>query len=652
MKLDLKTALLMIKHLGARWLAYRFYYALVQRTGLLEKWMPPQNWSEISDFAENSKALAFIPAEFSDDQAKMLEQYDEAAHQNKIIEEADAVLNGEFCLFSFHKKQLGFPPDWHKNAMTGERCDKSVHWSKIADFGHGDIKCIWEINRFPWAFALARAYARTRAEKYAEAYWYLFENWLEENQPNIGVNWKCGQEATFRLMATAFARRAFAASKATTTQRLGKWRKFVAFTAERIAGNIDYALSQNNNHGISECVGLLTACRILPDMPKADKYAELAEKNLINQLESLVYDDGGFSQHSTVYHRVVIHDLTWLLALEKSTGNKLDERVINAADKTLNFLIGITDLNNGQAPLRGPNDGANILPLTSTDFLDFSPAILGLSALTGKKPIISESPGDEALFWLGSNSPALEVNTKSSHSQFKTGASGWYILKNQESRLLFYAPERFIHRPAQADLLHVDVWWKGQPIAIDAGSYSYNAADEFAVKAQSTLAHNSVAVNAKDQLQKVSRFLYLPWPECRVKKSDEFITASHNGYRASSVKHTRKVARHGKDGWQITDELASKTSECEYRLHWLLADYPYTWHEESNELILHTPSGDYALTITSDDICSINVARGVEQSERGWWSPCYYHKEPALSLEVRTNKARKAKFMTIFRPLC
>jgi len=654
--LKIKDLFYLLKYLGPRWLAYRCYYSLAHRLNRFACRMPSGSWQDIADFPESSTALSFIPHEINPQAQNELKAWDLASASHNAIEEAQAVLNGEFLLFSYHRKQLGFPPSWHQNAMSGAIYGKNLHWSKIADFGQGDIKCVWEINRFSWAFSLARAYARTGDERFAEGFWQLFENWLDENPPNLGVNWKCGQEAAFRLIATCFARRVLSCAQSTTPERLVKWQKFVAFTAVRIAGNLDYALSQNNNHGISECVGLFTAAMLLPDLPNSATYMALAENELIRQLDSLVYEDGAFSQHSTVYHRVVLHDLAWYLAIKKASDSIVDHRILQAATRALQFMVNITDLNTGHAPLHGPNDGANILPLANSDYLDFRPSILLLARLLNYRVAMPDEPHAEVLFWFsllaGKDDKVLARNTDPANVK-----SGWFMFEGENSRLFCYAPEKFSHRPAQADLLHVDLWWKGLPIAIDSGSYSYNSDGQFSGMLCETRVHNTVCVNDSDQLNKVSRFLYLPWPRIRTVWCSErrIFTATHNAYRKNGVLHTRNIQQNGTDSWKIEDTVAKtgllKNSQT-ISLHWLLADYGYEFNEKDHTLFLQTPAGSFRLAITTDaPVAAIKLVRADKASETGWWSPYYYRAEPALSIEMRVKSRDSVKFISYFEPV-
>ncbi len=128
------------------------------------------------------------------------------------MQEADRILSGELKYFSHTYYQVGFPPDWHTDPVTGIKLDSHQHWSEISDDPGVDIKFIWEPSRFGMVYTLVRAYASTRDEKYAEAFWELIRSWAESNPPNTGPNWMDGQEAALRLMAWDFGLHAFSDS--------------------------------------------------------------------------------------------------------------------------------------------------------------------------------------------------------------------------------------------------------------------------------------------------------------------------------------------------------------------------------------------------------------------------------------------------------
>ncbi|MBK9580730.1 MAG: hypothetical protein IPO48_01975 [Saprospiraceae bacterium] len=93
--------------------------------------------------------------------------------RQSIITKGDELGNGIFSYFSFHKKNipssdaLVYTPNWFYNPFDQVvYSQQQKHWTKLSDFGEGDIKIIWEISRFDWVTDLARAYKVSGDEKY------------------------------------------------------------------------------------------------------------------------------------------------------------------------------------------------------------------------------------------------------------------------------------------------------------------------------------------------------------------------------------------------------------------------------------------------------------------------------------------------------
>jgi len=211
---------------------------------------------------------------------------------------AEALLRGVLRYFEYHDLEVGWPPDWFRNPFTGEQLPADCHWSRVPTFAAGDIKCVWEASRFGFAYLLVRAYWRTGDARYAEAFWQAVEDWRVHNPPNTGPNWKCGQESAFRIMAWLFGGYGFGDARATTPERQAMLAQMVAVSARRIEAHFEYALSQENNHGISEALGLWTVGTLFPQLKCARRWEASGRRWLERLAQDLIYQDGGFSQHS------------------------------------------------------------------------------------------------------------------------------------------------------------------------------------------------------------------------------------------------------------------------------------------------------------------------------------------------------------------
>src|SRR6185503_10076089 len=247
----------LLRLMGPGWVSFRVAYALRQRAGW-DAWRTPvTSWDALpvipSAGAWPLGGRLFVPRSGNAD-APLFASWD--AHGEDVRAVAARINAGEFQLFEHDWVAPGSPPDWHRNLATGQRAPATGHWSQLDEFGSGDVKLVWELSRFAWVFPLVRAFRRTSDESLAECYWRLVEHWSAHNPPNAGMNWKCGQETSLRVIAWCFGLHGFAATRAQTPERTALLAKMLAASAHRVAANLHYGLSQRNNHGISEAAGL------------------------------------------------------------------------------------------------------------------------------------------------------------------------------------------------------------------------------------------------------------------------------------------------------------------------------------------------------------------------------------------------------------
>jgi len=675
-----------IRYLGLKWLLGRAWYWLQLKLRLLE-WRTPCKPRAAAAPFDASRLPPFFLDQWDRARAReILAAFDDDSPPDEgappSVAAANRLKRRVITLFSKHEVELPLTADgeidWHANPISGERFPENWHWSRIGDFAGGDIKAVWEPSRFAFAFALVRAYWRTGTNDYPEMFWRWFESWVAANPPNTGVNWKCGQEASLRAMAWIFALYGFRDAPASTPPRIGLMMQLLEETGRRVAANIGYALSQKNNHGISEAAGLWTIGHILRDQPVAAKWRKTGRRQLEKQCRELIYEDGGFSQHSVNYQRHALDVLSWCVRLGQCCGEPLSNAVSDALFRSWLLSFELQDEETGGLPNIGANDGSLVLPLTNCDYSDFRPSIAAAAMSGSSVRLDPPGPWHEALFWLfGPNYTEAEADTP--HRMDSGGpSSGFHAIRGQETFAVMRAA-RFRHRPSDADQLHVDLWWRGLNIAMDPGTYSYNAEPPWDYALKATEFHNTVTVDGRSQMEKASRFLWLPWaqatllrPVVRFAWIDEGVTAkfdpsaprvwqaSHNGYERLNppVTHSRTVALDG-DVWTITDDLECRQSR-EYRLHWLLGDWPFTRDVVGGKISLRTPRGEYTLTLAAfaDDAraemmdeaeMQVSVVRGDASSPRGWQSRYYLDRQPAISLAA-VVRARSVRFVSTFRP--
>ena len=157
-------------------------------------------------------------------------------------------------------------------------------------------------------------------------------------------------------------------------------------------------------------------------------------------------------------------------------------------------------------------------------------------------------------------------------------------------------------------------------------------------------------------MDRVGRFLWLPWEtgtlQGRTPSPSAGVTAlwgERDGYRRLSppVTHRRALVQLDADSYLIVDCLQS-AGRHDYRLHWLLEDYPHEWQAALGRLTLQTPAGVcYVQTGAATTPLRSSLVRADAHSARGWQSRHYLELSPALSLALDTE-ADATVFWSLF----
>ena len=561
----------------------------------------------------------------------------------EVIQAADQVLEKEYRLFGGDLCSLELIPP----------CQLS-HWTDYETGKQGldgvkDIKYIWEPARFGWALLLSRAYILTADEKYHDCFWNYLVEFLEANPVNMGPNWSSAQEVALRLVTLLLATNVFRRSPQWKSSQLELVKNVLISHAERVPVTMCYARAQNNNHLLTEALGLYAAALSLPDHHKASRWQKEGWRWINRALTEQIAPDGTYVQQSANYHRLMLQAALCAHSLASQQNDTFPTATIERLRAATKWLIAQMDQGTGRVPNLGHNDGAYILPLAEGGFADYRPVAQAASIAFLGQPLLPQGPWDEFSLWLGldlNKASKLEPENIKTPAVKRIGdAYSWATLR----------AEHFTSRPAHADQLHVDMWWHGNNIALDAGTYSYNAPAPWDNAFARTAVHNTVTIDSQDQMKRGGRFLWLDWAQAKLDttaQSLNYLAAEHDGYAHSGIIHRRSLHQANKDCWHVTDTLlpnerALADQHTAY-LHWLLPDWE--WELQDTSIKLKGNCGIVSLKIDalpqeqkdSPELCEVQVIRAgltlqgsdSEMPTLGWISPTYGQKLPALSLRV------------------
>ena len=486
---------------------------------------------------------------------------------------AQRVIAGELPAFSYQWIDAGFPPHWSRSVITGVELQRpGEHWSRLPDFGlaGGDVKGYWEPARFDGLLILVLGWLCTRREEFRRAIETWWSSWNADNPANSGLQWKCGQETSLRLLHGLLSVELLA--RWAGVQPAPAFDRWLVQHARRIAPTMLYAVGQDNNHGTSEatalyCVGTYLSRHPGPHRGADRRWRAAGRRWLDDRARRLVMTDGSFSQHSITYHRLMLESYSFAETFRRwyrdaAFAPTTYERCAAAT----RWLAAFTDTQSGDAPNLGSNDGARPFVLDLSTYRDFRPAIHWSEQLFLGR---SDGADNERLAWLGLSSNVVRPAQQERATGVQVWPEGGYARLAATGAWALLRLPRYRFRPSHADALHLDLWVGGINVLRDGGTYSYDAADRWLRYFSGTASHNTVQFDDRDSMPRISRFLFGEWLSCEDPHLDPAAGVIAAGYRDAQGAHHRRTVSFGEGRCTVIDEIAGFNARAVLR--WRLA---------------------------------------------------------------------------------
>lgn len=649
------------KNKGPEWILFRTGYEMKRRTGIMKKRFIIEELSDselinkvsdhklktksaIVDYVKLKRSKFFFQNDNRSSYHKHLTQKLNKDEKENLINIADDAIEGKILCFSKWKADYGYPINWNVNPITKYEWPMDRHWVEIEELskGSGDVKYVWEASRFPQIYYFIRAYTLTNNDKYAKAYWEQIESWIEGNPYNMGINWKCGQEVSFRMFSWIFGLYVFLDSPESTENRIFNLVKNLYQSAIRIEHNIDFAIKAvQNNHSISEAAGLFTFGILFPFFKDSKRISRKGKKYLEQEGLKQIYGDGSYIQNSMNYHRLMLQDYAWCYSLANTNDVKFSTDLTKKIKESIEFLYQMQNKENGRLPNYGANDGALIFPLTSCDYLDYRPQLNTINYIINGDKLYESGIHDEELLWFcgldSVGSKLYNLNIRES-KDFKIG--GYYTFRGYNS----FGMIRCVNNKHQgpADMLHFDFWYKGVNVLCDTGSYSYNTRKKLKDYFRSTKSHNTITINDEEQMKRGPRFLVIDSPKGYVNQYEKtqeeiYFSGYHDAYKN---RHTREII-FMKDHCIIKDKINNlEEDKINIKLNWnigttlkKIGDSKYGLKINDKESI--------KFEISSITNGKIELYYGDEEKPAGWKSLYYGEKTPMNQLVYEIESREK-----------
>jgi asparagine synthase (glutamine-hydrolysing) len=585
-----------------------------------------------------------------------------ASHIEQLAQDADSALEGRIQSFGRWTADFGSPVDWHRHPVSGSRWDASRDLTfDIAEASTaGDVKFAWEIARFPHAYRIARAAAfiPARAEEWAAALLQQIESFVAQNPHGRGIHWTSGQEVAFRLLGWLFAHDTLLATSAVAARAERVLAEALVVGASWIEQHLDFSrIAVYNNHLLSEAVALLGVGALLPAAPAGLRWRALGRRILDEEAERQFYADGAYIQQSHNYHRVAVQDLLWACMFARSMGDRPSQSWLAALERSLDFLVAHQNPADGRLPNYGANDGSLPSPLSCCDFSDFRPTLQTISLMVRGERLYPPGPWDEAAaWWLGPLALDAPLANRARRS-VSFAATGYHVLRGRAEQGSFATVRcgTLRDRFSQIDMLAVDIWWRGQNVLVDAGSYQYNGPREWHNHFTRTSSHNTVTVDGLDQMVHFRQFKVLYWTEATLldfKDTPDYALCAgeHHGYerQPGACTHRRSVLFLKDDLWVVVDHVTGDGAH-DVRLHWLAGEFANSYETADGRLRLDTPAGEFTVRVSREDGHALegDVVAGQDEPPRGWLSRYYGEKIAVPSLAMSQQRTLPATFVSV-----
>ena len=574
---------------------------------------------------------------------------------------ADRTIAGRFDIFSLKDTQLGHPPRWNRDPLTGT--EVSLSFGKSLNYRDvdlvGDIKYLWEPNRHLHLVALAQAYVLSQDRKYLEAVSVHLRSWLDQCPYLLGPNWASSLELGLRLINWSLVWQLLGRAESPLFEgqrgaRLrDEWLASVYRHADFIRGHLS-RFSSANNHLIGELTGLFVAATTWPFWDVSADWREYAGRELAREALLQNAPDGVNREQSINYHQ---HALDFLLLgglAGRSCGYEFAPDYWQRIESMLEYLAATMD-KAGNVPMIGDSDNGHVVRLSQEDDFSRYRSLLATGAIIFSRGDMKAKAGllDHKTLWLlgstaGEEYEALTTEVAALPSRRAFPEGGYYLLGSgfeteDEIRVIADAgPLGYLSIAAHghADALAFTLSVGGHAFLVDPGTYTYHTNRRWRDYFRGTSAHNTVRVDSQDQSVPISNFMWGSKADakCEVFESgptvDRFV-GTHTGYLRlkDPVRHRRELKLVKADRrLDIVDTL-----ECEgahvLELFYHFAEDCLVVGDGGCEII--AKKGNQVLHISADVPTGPEIYYGDEARPAGWVSRELGVKVPAATVVWR-----------------
>jgi len=491
-----------------------------------------------------------------------------------------------------------------------------------------DIEWLILLHKFYYGKDLARAYAYTHDEKYALKWVNLVSAWIAQTPAGFIDSQVTGRRLQQWLLAYQYFVVKHCSIMITP--------EFIAAFIASIASQTKYLrenLTPEGNHRTIELYAVYLVAVMFPELRLADTYLNFAREELLKNIRQDFLQDGVQRELSTDYHHIVLKNHLRVRSLASLNGIQLASEYDAIICKALEFSIYVHKPD-GFIPAINDADCNSYLPLL--------------------KKACCHYPSEQARFVV---SKGKQGKPPKKRSRGFTD-SGYYILRENWSQqsfsegfyLFFDCGPIGFGSHGHYDVLSFEAAAHGHSLIVDPGRYSYtdHHADGFNWRSlyKSTAYHNTVVVDAKDQVISLDKETTLAGPTSQLKKfvSSPGFDLLHAQTLSPqyNVLHERIIYFAIPEYWLLIDLLHGNGEHCyDMYLHLTARAQNRTTLHEASDTIIRAPN----LIIAQPGSSNINTV-----IDTGFVSPEYGIKKKAPIVKFSQTVSGTASFHTLIYP--
>ncbi|WP_199431067.1 alginate lyase family protein [Qaidamihabitans albus] len=573
----------------------------------------------------------------------------------RVLATADRLMDGYAEYFGVVRDDL-VSPDWCHDPRTGRSAPAEAYAFDIPyrdEQAVGDVKQIWEPSRHQHLTVLAAAFALSGDERYASRVAEHLKSWWAANPPLRGVHWVSGIELGIRLLSWVWVRRLldrwpdapalFEDNPEALHQIWFHQRWLAAFPSRG---------SSANNHVIAEAAGQLAAACAFGWFPESPRWRAEATRSLDEHLRGNTFGSGLNRELATEYHGLV-------LELGLAAAVEADAAGAPVPDSTWLTLLRMTDAlaaivdTRLRPPRQGDADDGHGLVLDGTGTDRWGSLLATGGVLFGRTGWWPTAAGTDVRTPLLTSlaTEGLRVHTaRPARRPAHFADAGLTVLRapGEEASGEIWCrcdggPHGFlaIAAHAHADALSLEVRHEGVDVLADPGTFCYHGEPEWRSYFRSTLGHNTLELDGRDQSTSGGPFLWTRHARSRVVVAhapEDGIarwSGEHDGYsrRRRAAVHRRSVRLDPAEReLRVVDEVRGPGRHpCRLAFHLgprITAEL--TGH---TALLSWTDGGtERGAVLELPAELSWTAHRGRTDPPLGWYSPGFGRKVPACTL--------------------